>query len=155
MVTPLSYVLAKTILVFPWFFIFALFAHGIPFYLVQDAPGEAFVIELILYAAVMFVFESVAETLSVWFDDPVRLKNWDLASCSSFDKVTHHVIASDSWNVTIHELLVRISRIGKWLAWSHCKLTNCCFIYSFIYSQVRLLCLWRLPHPTARLVLAF
>eukprot|EP00977_Amphora_coffeiformis_P006739 scaffold1484_cov173-Amphora_coffeaeformis.AAC.17 len=74
MVTPLSYVLAKTILVFPWFFIFALFAHGIPLYLVQDAPGEAFVIELILYAAIMFVFESVAETLSVWFEDPSHSK---------------------------------------------------------------------------------
>jgi hypothetical protein len=60
MVTPLSYVLAKTILVFPMFFIFALFAHGIPLYIVQDVPGEAFIWQLILYAAVMFVFESVS-----------------------------------------------------------------------------------------------
>ena len=75
MVSPLSYVLAKTILVFPMFFLFALFAHGIPLYLVQDCPGESFVMELILYAAVMFVFESVAECLSVWFDDPVSRRN--------------------------------------------------------------------------------
>jgi ABC-type multidrug transport system ATPase subunit len=72
MVTPLSYVLAKTILVLPWFLIFALFAHGLPLYVVQDVPGEAFFLQLILYAAVMFVFESVAETLSVWCEDPVR-----------------------------------------------------------------------------------
>jgi len=90
MVNPLSYVLAKTILVFPWLFVFALFAHGIPLYLVQDAPGEAFVIELILYAAVMFVFESVAETLSVWFDDPVRFEICNFATCSSF--VAHSVL---------------------------------------------------------------
>lgn len=112
MVTPLSYVLAKTILVLPWFFIFALFAHGIPLYVVQDAPGESFVIELILYAAIMFVFESVAETLSVWFNDPVRLENGYYATALSFPLGSHTRNDSDSWNVAIHELLVRTGMVS-------------------------------------------
>ena len=71
MISPYSYVLSKTILVFPIFFIFGLFALGIPLYVVQDAPPESFVLELVLYAGVMFVFESVAECLSVWIQDPI------------------------------------------------------------------------------------
>ena len=71
MVTPFSYVLSKTILVIPIFFIFGLFALGIPLFVVQDAPKEAFLMSWFLYAAVMFVFESVAECLSVWIEDPI------------------------------------------------------------------------------------
>lgn len=71
MVSPLSYVLSKTILVLPIFFIFGLFSLGIPFYAVQGAPGESFAMVMVLYACVMFVFESVAEALSVWCDDPI------------------------------------------------------------------------------------
>lgn len=71
MVSPLSYVLAKSILVIPIFFIFGLFSLGIPFYAVQGAPVESFGYSMVLYALVMFVFESIAEALSVWFDDPI------------------------------------------------------------------------------------
>jgi hypothetical protein len=71
MVSSLSYVLAKTVLVLPIFFVFGLFAHGIPLFVVQGAPGASFPIDLILYAVVMFVYESVAECLSVWFEDPI------------------------------------------------------------------------------------
>ena len=107
MVSPLSYVLAKTILVLPMFFIFALFAHGIPLFVVQNVPGEAFFVEWILYAAVMFVFESVAETLSVWFDDPVSAEFGTIfvqtfATCS----LTQRTDCSDSRNAEFHELLV-------------------------------------------------
>lgn len=112
MVSPMSYVLAKTILVFPMFFIFALFSHGIPLYLVQDAPGEAFVSELILYAAIMFVFESLAECLSVWFEDPVSQKRrrWQRDVCRSCCQWGSHAClpcCADSGYASIYELLVR------------------------------------------------
>ena len=71
MVTGFSYVLTKSILVLPIFFIFALFALGIPTFAIQDVPKEAFGMSIILFAVNYFVFESVAECLSVWFDDPI------------------------------------------------------------------------------------
>lgn len=71
MVAPLSYVFAKTVLTLPILFIFAIFAHGIPLYAIQGRSGEGFPMNTILYAAVMFVFESVAECLSVWMEDPI------------------------------------------------------------------------------------
>ena len=63
--------MSKTILVLPIFFIFGLFAHGLPLYVVQDAPVESLGAELLLYALLMFVFESVAECLSVWIAEPI------------------------------------------------------------------------------------
>lgn len=71
MLSGISYVVAKSILVLPIMFLFALFGLGIPLFAVQDAPGESFGILIVIYAAVMFVFESLAECLSVWFDDPI------------------------------------------------------------------------------------
>lgn len=71
MVSGMSYVLAKSILVLPIFFIFALFALGIPAFAIQDIPGEAFGILVILFACCIFIYESLAECLSVWFEDPI------------------------------------------------------------------------------------
>ena len=71
MISPFSYILSKTILVLPIFFVFGFFALGIPLYAVQDAPGESFHMVIFLYAVIMFVFESVAECLSVWVSDPI------------------------------------------------------------------------------------
>ena len=71
MLNGFSYVLAKSCLALPIMYIFALFSLGIPFYAVIDAPKECFWWCTALFAAVMFQFESVAETLSVWFDDPI------------------------------------------------------------------------------------
>jgi hypothetical protein len=70
-VSGFSYVLAKSILVLPILFIFSLFALGIPLYIIQDAEGESFGPVIILFACTMFVFESLAECLSVWFEDPI------------------------------------------------------------------------------------
>ncbi|KAL7574130.1 hypothetical protein ACA910_014815 [Epithemia clementina (nom. ined.)] len=66
-----SYVFAKSILVLPVMFIFGFFALGIPFYVVMGAPGASFGMCLILFACNMYVFESIAECLSVCFDDPI------------------------------------------------------------------------------------
>mmetsp|Transcript_5277 Transcript_5277/g.6906 ORF Transcript_5277/g.6906 Transcript_5277/m.6906 type:complete len:638 (-) Transcript_5277:161-2074(-) len=71
MVTGFSYVLAKGILVLPIMFLFALFSLGVAFYGIMGAAGASFGNCIILFACNMFVFESVAECLSVWFDDPI------------------------------------------------------------------------------------
>ena len=55
----LSFVLAKSLLVLPILFVFALFALGIPLYAIQDAPIESFGIVIVLFACLMFVMESI------------------------------------------------------------------------------------------------
>jgi len=71
MVRPFGYVIAKSIMVIPIMFVFSLFALGINSFAIQDSPGESFWLVIVLYAVVMYVFECVAEALSVWFDDPI------------------------------------------------------------------------------------
>jgi ABC-2 type transporter len=69
MTGPMTYVLAKTILVLPVMFVFAIFALGIPSIVIMDFPGEKFGKAIVLWSAVMYVFECVAECFSVWIDD--------------------------------------------------------------------------------------
>jgi hypothetical protein len=71
MVSPLSYVLAKTILVIPIMFVFGVFALGIPTFAIMDFPGSAFGMGLLWWSLTMYAFECVAESLSVWFEDPI------------------------------------------------------------------------------------
>jgi len=71
MVAPLTYVFAKTILVLPIMFIFAIFALGIPSFAIMDFPSGSFGQAVLLWSAVMYVFECLAEALSVWFEDPI------------------------------------------------------------------------------------
>jgi ABC-2 type transporter len=71
MVSGFSYVLAKSIIVLPILFVFAVFSLGIPMFAIQDVPKEAFGINIILFAALMWVFESLAECLAVWVEDPI------------------------------------------------------------------------------------
>ena len=71
MVSAPSYILAKTILVISIMFIFALFALGIPSFLIQDVPGSAFGTSVILWAVLIYVFECASEALAVSFDDPI------------------------------------------------------------------------------------
>jgi hypothetical protein len=75
MVTGISYVLTKSVLVLPILFIFAFFALGLQSFVIQDVPGEAFGMTMLLFVCVMFVFESLAECLAVWFDDPILGKS--------------------------------------------------------------------------------
>ena len=74
MVSGLSYVLAKVVLVLPLMLVFSVFAIGIPSFVIMDVPGEAAKRLFFLYAAMMFVFESVAEVLSIFFDDPIMVR---------------------------------------------------------------------------------
>ena len=71
MVTPLSYVLAKTILVLPIMIVFGIFALGIPSYAIMNTPGDTFPIVLITWSLTLYIYECVAESLSVWIDDPI------------------------------------------------------------------------------------
>eukprot|EP00527_Entomoneis_sp_CCMP2396_P007145 CAMPEP_0198142730 /NCGR_PEP_ID=MMETSP1443-20131203/5442_1 /TAXON_ID=186043 /ORGANISM="Entomoneis sp., Strain CCMP2396" /LENGTH=649 /DNA_ID=CAMNT_0043805811 /DNA_START=139 /DNA_END=2088 /DNA_ORIENTATION=+ len=71
MLSGVSYVIAKSILVTPIMYIFSLFSLGIPFFAVIGASGASFVGCTLIYAACLFCFESVAECLSVWFEDPI------------------------------------------------------------------------------------
>ncbi|CAB9519406.1 Putative white-brown complex homolog protein 30 [Seminavis robusta] len=71
MVSGFSYVLAKTILVTPLMLVFSVFAIGVPAFAIMNVPIEAMPMMIFLYAAMIFVFESVAECLAVWVDDPI------------------------------------------------------------------------------------
>lgn len=65
------YIWAKTIIVFPIFFLFAIFSLGVPLYVIQQASISSIGIVLVIFACMMFAFESLAECLSVWFANPV------------------------------------------------------------------------------------
>lgn len=61
MVSPFTYVTAKTLLVLPIMIIFSLTALVVPFYLIMDNPWESFGLGIIIWASCIFVFESLAE----------------------------------------------------------------------------------------------
>lgn len=71
MVGALSYVFAKSLLVLPMMIVFALFGLLLPAVAIIDFKIDTFPLAMILYAALMYSFECVAECLSVWFDDPI------------------------------------------------------------------------------------
>mmetsp|Transcript_17418 Transcript_17418/g.33065 ORF Transcript_17418/g.33065 Transcript_17418/m.33065 type:complete len:674 (-) Transcript_17418:215-2236(-) len=71
MVSPLTYVTAKTLLVLPVMILFALCALTVQWFVILDTPWGSFGFAIIIWAACIFVFESLAEALSVWFDDPI------------------------------------------------------------------------------------
>lgn len=66
-----SYAIAKITLVTPFMLLFAVSSIGIPAFLIQDVPGEAASRFFFLFAALYFVFESMAEVLSIFIDDPI------------------------------------------------------------------------------------
>lgn len=68
---PMTYALAKSVLVLPIIFIFAIFALGVPSIAIMDFPGSSFGKAILLWSTVIYVFECVAECLSVWVEDPI------------------------------------------------------------------------------------
>lgn len=66
-----SYVFVKTILVLPMMFLFAAFSIGIQGYLVQQFHPGSFPTLWIIFAAGLYVWESMAEFYSVCFENPV------------------------------------------------------------------------------------
>jgi len=71
MLSATSYVLAKTILVLPIMYIFAVVALGLSGFVIQSWQGASFGDVTVLWAVEIFVFECVAEALSVLTDDPI------------------------------------------------------------------------------------
>ena len=71
MISAGSYVFVKSLLTLPILFLFALFSLLIPSCVIQDVPWSAFGLTICLYAAMLFVYESVAEALSVLFENPI------------------------------------------------------------------------------------
>ena len=71
MLSGFSYVIAKVVLVLPIMFIMGVFALGIPTFVLAGVPGEAAIGSFFLFAAMVFVFESVAEVLSIMFENPI------------------------------------------------------------------------------------
>jgi len=71
MVSGVSYIMAKTILVIPIMFVFAIFALGIPGFAIQDFEPSAFGNVVFIWAAAIYVFECAAECFAVLFDDPI------------------------------------------------------------------------------------
>jgi ABC-2 type transporter len=71
MLNPFSYICAKTILVLPILFLFTLFAIGIPLFAIQSVPIAAFPAQLFFFTALFWVLESLAEFLSVAFEDAI------------------------------------------------------------------------------------
>ena len=69
MVVPFSYIIAKTILVLPIIFIFSLLAIGVPGFAIQNFTG--FGNCWVSFAFCLLVMESIAECLSVWFENAV------------------------------------------------------------------------------------
>ena len=87
MISAGSYVFVKSLLTLPILFLFALFALLIPNYVIQDVPWSAFGLTIILYAAMLFVYESVAEALSVLFENPIVSNSPERIWCSVTTKV--------------------------------------------------------------------
>lgn len=71
MVSPASYILAKTIMVLPVMYIMSLFALVIPSYVIQGNPWEGFGQSTLLWSVTMYCFECLAECLSAWVEDPI------------------------------------------------------------------------------------
>ena len=71
MVSSVSYILAKTILVIPIMFIFSIFALGVPGFVIQNFVPSSFGITILIWAAAIYVFECAAECFAVVFDDPI------------------------------------------------------------------------------------
>lgn len=66
-----SYLFAKTLLVFPILFCFALAALGIPGFLIQNFPASTFSRQILLWTVQIAAWECSAEAFAAIFDDAV------------------------------------------------------------------------------------
>ena len=140
MVSGASYVFAKSILVLPIMIIFSLFSLGIPLFAVMGAPGASFGLCLIIHACTMYVFESVAEALSVWFEDPIL----GMLQFMNF----WYVPFVFSWGTRVFWFATTMD-LSFYLACSVAMVMVCGARRSCFISQVRCLLVWRLPYSLA------
>ena len=71
MVSPYSYVLAKTILEIPIMFAFALCALGVQAYLIMNFAPEGFGMMILIWAVSIYCWEAISEALAVSFENPL------------------------------------------------------------------------------------
>jgi len=71
MMSPIPYLFANTILLIPVMFLFAIFAMSVSAYGIIDFNGERYGEMILVYACMMFAYESIAQMLSVAFDNPL------------------------------------------------------------------------------------
>lgn len=69
--SPMSYILAKTILVTPILFVFAFAALGVPAYIIQDYPIASFGRMVLLWTVQIAGWEASAEAFAAFFDHVV------------------------------------------------------------------------------------
>ncbi len=71
MISPAAYLFSNSVLQIPFMFIFGLFAIGIPMYAIMDYNGSRFPQIWLMYSLKMYAWESIAQMLSVAFDNPL------------------------------------------------------------------------------------
>jgi len=71
MVNLLSYVIAKTILVFPVIVMCSISSLAIPAFVVQQWPISRVAVIIGLHSLSLYCYECCAECLAVWFDEPI------------------------------------------------------------------------------------
>ncbi|KAJ1420215.1 ABC-2 type transporter-domain-containing protein [Ochromonadaceae sp. CCMP2298] len=71
MVSPVSYLLTNTLLTIPFMFLFGISALGVSAYGMLNYNADRFGSLLLIYASYMFCFESIAQILSVAFENPL------------------------------------------------------------------------------------
>lgn len=111
MITPLSYIIAKTILVIPVIVVFALMALVVPAFLIQNVSFESFGYVILLWAVIIYYFECAAEFFAVAFDDPIIVSERDareacLPSLHFADIATP--FSSTAGNAKLYASLVRV-----------------------------------------------
>ena len=71
MLSSLLDVVAKSLLTLPFIMVLSICCLGIPAFVIMDVPGEGAIAFFIVFAALLFVFESCAEFFSILFEDPI------------------------------------------------------------------------------------
>lgn len=71
MVSPYAYLIAKTVIELPIMFVFAIFSLAIPGYAIANFNGSNFFPYMILFAGVMYSWETMAEMFAVQFANPL------------------------------------------------------------------------------------
>lgn len=66
--------MVKSILVIPVMFLYSALSIGIPGYFVQQFDTDSFVTTLLIFAAGLYIWESIAECYSIWFPNPATGK---------------------------------------------------------------------------------
>lgn len=67
----MSYLTAKSGIIVPIMFVFALLAVGLPGYVILCFPADSLGLVLSLWAACIYSFECLAEALAIWINDPL------------------------------------------------------------------------------------